>query len=670
MTSEQKNYSITGRLTLVMLLIAFFFVAIAVVQFTANRGYVSGLTKINTINLAINLCSQSLEALNDSGNVLTEMEEKKFTGKKLDYFEENQKVIRDSLIRTIGLPGISEGTKDIIRESLHSLTRFEGSVALLFQQYQTREKDQSLETEILIARQFSNDAREYLRKAQIDLREDSDKLARQLYSDRFLPSMIVIALSMLFFVFVITIGFRVTTRIRLSVRNLAGATDRVTLGDYHFQAPILNHDEFGVLTSRFNTMTTSIQQGKDELTKNIERVHSLQTLAERLAEALRPNEAMEIAIEEGMKALKATSGSFLTLNSDGSFLELAASQGLDVEILRKWQVIPMSLDVPITESIRRNQAIFFENHEQFQKSYPTFFRDFSELRLEASAMLPLSVGKKDLGAIAFSFDTPREFGQEDKDFAVAVARQVAQALFRTQLYEKSQQAIQARDEFLSIASHELKTPLTPLKLQLQMLSRNLNSDKGLDKAKIEKTLKDSDLHFNRLSKLILNLLDISRISSGKLILSPELVSVNGLIRDLIVQLHDQLELNKVQVTFKENEEVQAVIDPVRFEQVVVNLISNALKYAPEKPLRIELTKNQLNFQVKVIDAGPGIERKDFGRIFQKFERISSVDNVGGLGLGLYITKQIVESHKGNIWVESELGKGATFICELPLRTIS
>ena len=167
MNPEEKNYSITGRLTLVMLLIAFFFVAIAVVQFTANRGYVSGLTKINTINLAINLCSQSLEALNDSGNVLTEMEEKKFSGKKLDYFEENQKVIRDSLIRTIALPGISDETKNIIRESLHSLTRFEGSVALLFQQYQTREKDHSLETEILIARQFSNDAREYLRKAQI-----------------------------------------------------------------------------------------------------------------------------------------------------------------------------------------------------------------------------------------------------------------------------------------------------------------------------------------------------------------------------------------------------------------------------------------------------------------------------------------------------------------------
>ncbi len=668
MNSVPNNHSITRQLTITMFIIAFFVIAIAVAQFTSNSGYVGGLSKINSINIVINTCSQSLEGLADSVSVVNEMESGKGIGKNQHYFDVNQKQIRESLRKALLMPEIDSESKELIREALHAISRFEGSAALLFQKFKAKEIDGATRTELLITKQFSLDAQEYLRKAQLDLRKKSDLLVEKLYTDRFWPSTLVIALSTIFFIFVVTIGLRVTKRIKQSVKNLGDATDRVTLGEYDYQATVLHPDEFGVLTSRFNTMTSSIFQGKRELTQTIERIHALQNLAQKLSQALQPQEASEIGLEEGIKTLKAKTGSFLTVNADQTTLELVASVGLNPELMRKWKVIPLRLHVPVTECIRINQPFFFESLDQIRIQFPEVADEFLLLNIHAAAMLPLKVGQRELGAVSFNFDAPRVFSQEERDFAITVSRQVAQALFRTQLYKEAQIAIHARDEFLSIASHELKTPLTPMKLQLQMLSRNVASDNyQFDKNKLIKTLKDSDQHFNRLSKLILNLLDISRISSGKLILVPEMVNVNSLVQNLILQLKDQLEQNKIEIVFEEEDEITAHIDPARFEQVVVNLISNAVKYAPEKFLRINLSRQGTNFRLKVIDQGLGIERKDFGRIFQKFERITSVDNVGGLGLGLYITKQIVESHKGDIWVESEIGKGSTFICEIPLR---
>ncbi|MES2527083.1 MAG: ATP-binding protein [Bdellovibrionota bacterium] len=652
-----------------MFIIACFVIAIAVAQYTSNRGYVEGLSRLNSMNMAINICSQSLEGLSDSIAVLSEMESGKSISKNLHYFEVNQKQVRAPLMKTLQISEISPETKNLLREALSAINRFEGGVALLFQNHRDRKMNSAIRTEMLITRQFSSDAQEYLRKAQIDLRRKSDSMVAQLYSDRFWPSTLVIALSTIFFIFVMTIGLRVTKRIKQSVKNLGEATDRVTMGDYQYQANILNHDEFGVLTNRFNTMTTSVYQGKKELTQTIERIHALQDLAQQLAEALRTQEAVNIAIEEGIRTLKSNSGSIMTVNPDQTFIEMVGSKGMEAELCRKWKVIPLRLISPVTDCIRMNQPYFFENLDQLKMAYPDFPEEFRIMNIQASAILPLKVGQRELGAICFNFDSTRTFSQDERDFALAIARQAAQALFRTQLYEEAQYAIHARDEFLSIASHELKTPLTPMKLQLQMLSRSMDSENfEMNKPKLSKTLKDCDQHFNRLSKLIMNLLDISRISSGKLVLSPEIVNVNLLVRDLLIQLKDQLHQNRMEVEFQELNEVSAVIDAPRFEQVVTNLISNAMKYAPGKPLKLVLSSHETNFTLKVIDQGPGIERKDFGRIFQKFERISSVDNVGGLGLGLYITKQIVESHKGDIWVESEPGTGAAFVCEIPLRT--
>jgi signal transduction histidine kinase len=242
----------------------------------------------------------------------------------------------------------------------------------------------------------------------------------------------------------------------------------------------------------------------------------------------------------------------------------------------------------------------------------------------------------------------------------------AQALYRSKLYDEARVAIQVRDEFLSIASHELKTPLTPLKLQLQLMARKIkNEPEKLKEGQLEKMINNADRQMNRLAKLIDDLLDVSRISAGKLKLHLEVVNLQDIIRDVLVQYSHELEANLGHVELEAPEPVYCNVDSLRIEQVLVNLLTNAVKYAPTKNIVVNLKKEENWARIRVKDQGPGIAQEDLERIFGRFERVRTTDNIGGLGLGLYISKQIIEAHMGKIYAESD-DSGSTFIVELPL----
>lgn len=232
-----------------------------------------------------------------------------------------------------------------------------------------------------------------------------------------------------------------------------------------------------------------------------------------------------------------------------------------------------------------------------------------------------------------------------------------------------QKALRSRDEFLSICSHELKTPLTSLKMQIQ-INQRLRERKGDDVAfsreNMEKFVSHADRSVERIIHLVNDMLDISRVATGRLSLNLEKVQLDSLVTDVVERLKIFMEMAGCTVKISEAENIIGLWDKFRIEQVVTNLLTNAAKYAPENPVEISVMKNGLYGVIKVKDNGPGISDNDQKRIFERFERAAGNSSVSGLGLGLYISKEIIELHQGKISVESKPGHGTTFTVKLPL----
>jgi PAS domain S-box-containing protein len=253
------------------------------------------------------------------------------------------------------------------------------------------------------------------------------------------------------------------------------------------------------------------------------------------------------------------------------------------------------------------------------------------------------------------------------NMAVDVTEQV-EALQRAEEKErKLEEALVARDQFLSIASHELKTPLTSLKLQAQLTLRSLAQGKEFSHERLmSQSHQTSDL-VGRLTRLIDDMLDVSRIRTGKLKLDRGSHDLGDIVREVVFRLSVLFEAaGLVLPSILAEKNLCGEWDRFRLEQVIGNLLTNAIRYGQGKPIDISLRKDEGNVVLSVTDRGYGIAKEDLMRIFGRFERAINSSEVSGLGLGLFISKEIVESHGGSIWVQSEVGKGSTFYVTLPL----
>ena len=230
------------------------------------------------------------------------------------------------------------------------------------------------------------------------------------------------------------------------------------------------------------------------------------------------------------------------------------------------------------------------------------------------------------------------------------------------------QAVHVRDEFMSIASHELKTPLTSLQLQVQSLARALNGGGNgalLDKARLSRMATMINRQTERLTQLINRMLDISRVTTGRLDLIPTEVDLVRLARDAIERLGDGALDVGSQIQLESNGAVVGVWDAERIDAVLSNLLMNAIKYGEGKPITIVVDDLGDAARVSVRDIGIGIAPEDQERIFGRFERAVSIRHYGGLGVGLWISRQIVEAHGGRIEVTSAFGGGSIFAVILP-----
>lgn len=314
--------------------------------------------------------------------------------------------------------------------------------------------------------------------------------------------------------------------------------------------------------------------------------------------------------------------------------------------------------------------IFNKVDDSMRKQYALtdFQIDLANQLGDTSAMIvPVMVHGKILGAITFATaESGRTYDRHSIETAEELARRVGLAMENSKLYQISQEAIEVRNDFLSIASHELNTPITSLKLQLQMVKKSLLSNKEgtLPLEKFTRSVEASVKQVDRLINLVQILLDVSRIQSGKFTFNFEELNASSVVQEVLDRHKEICQNSGCEIKLDIPDSLDVVWDKTRIEQVITNLLTNAIKYAPGE---IDISLKQIGeiVTIKVKDHGKGIPTHKLKTVFERFERVASNESVSGLGLGLYIVKQIVEGHSGKVEVESEENKGTSFSIILP-----
>jgi PAS domain S-box-containing protein len=289
------------------------------------------------------------------------------------------------------------------------------------------------------------------------------------------------------------------------------------------------------------------------------------------------------------------------------------------------------------------------------------------LDVRSLIIVPLLCRGRLLGTLAFATTGARRYTRSHLAVVEDLAQRAAFAIDNARLYHQAQRAVGVRDEFLSIASHELRTPLTSLHL---LFHRLLDDDKGRAEADpSRRVMVRCETQLRRLSALVDNLLDMSRVSVGRFEIHREPADLADIVRDVVNRSSDAFANAKAPLQLRLDGAILGQWDRLRLEQVLGNLLANALKYGEGLPVEISVERRADRAHITVRDHGIGIAADQQQRIFDRFERAVSPRAYGGLGLGLYIARQIVEAHGGSISVQSTPGAGSSFIVELPVHVV-
>lgn len=261
-----------------------------------------------------------------------------------------------------------------------------------------------------------------------------------------------------------------------------------------------------------------------------------------------------------------------------------------------------------------------------------------------------------IGGLFFGHPQSDMFKEEHEHLVAAIASQAAVSLDNAKLYEEVQALNNKKDEFIGFASHELKTPLTTLSGYVQLATQTGQLPPGF----VEKMAKQ----VSRLERIIADLLDISRIQAGKLDLNFTRTSLNNLVYESVEAVSPPSHKIGVEVPA---EDMEVTVDSQKMIQVLINLLSNAVKYSKENTtIKVAVAKIGDQIQISIHDEGVGIAAQHLDKIFNQFYRVARTSSTQGLGLGLYIAKEIMEGHLGKIWAESKEGKGSTFHLSFPI----
>jgi signal transduction histidine kinase/CheY-like chemotaxis protein len=400
--------------------------------------------------------------------------------------------------------------------------------------------------------------------------------------------------------------------------------------------------------------------------RSVERISRLQSITARMASAATVEEITRTIVSAGIAAADADAGLVALLSPDGDEVEVVSSSGYPPHVRAylsgAWRRVSIDADIPVSEAIRTGHIVALASEDARARRYP----HTPQTGYEASVVIPMKDDRGPIGVLALNFAAIRTFDRDDLLFLETLANQCGQALQRARLYESERQAVRIRDEFLSVAAHELRTPLTGLSLQAQLAQRRLERRGAVDVTREIEDFRAISRQATKASDLINQLLDVSRIEAGRLTIEPRPTDISSLVES-VVQLLSERSTGHT-ITTRTAGPIVAAVDPLRIEQVITNLVDNSIKYTPDHGrIDVEVQLNSPDsVSIRVTDDGIGIPVERRGQIFDRYYRAHGDSHQSGLGLGLYISRQIVELHGGKIRAEFPNDGGSSFNVELPI----
>ena len=407
------------------------------------------------------------------------------------------------------------------------------------------------------------------------------------------------------------------------------------------------------LAQRLKTLNELFQQ----LNTNLDLEHTLQTVA---------------------KAPKALLGADLTgialLDEDGCHLSVVAAAGMGMTLFagQRWAVD----DTLVSAILSSSQPYVLDEPAQYLNALPAALsREQTIASIASYVSVPLLLNGEPLGALNVAYNEHRVFTDEDMAFLQALGQEAALAIRNARLYEREREQVarlraldQLQAGFVSSVSHELRTPLTCVKASVDLLQAT-SAEFSEEQRDLVHTIEH---HVGRLEALVADLLESTKLEAGQITLTRQPTDLTQIVNRAVEALHPLTDRKGQTVYLHWPVAINLVeVDRRRIEQVLTNTLSNAIKFTPKQGrIDIRLTETADNLQVCVADNGPGIPEQDQTRVFDKFYVVADGRGLSGVGLGLYIARQMVELHGGRIWVESQEGQGSTFCFTVPKTTLA
>lgn len=426
-------------------------------------------------------------------------------------------------------------------------------------------------------------------------------------------------------------------------------------------SPVKDHKGRIVGASKVARDITPQVKSKQELQKYTRNLEVLNSVNRSISENLDFKEILNRVTELTTELTRADFGIFFYEIQNGQETNnnhYAVSGSLKEDILKKIKVSRFKNLIPKSNL---NSVFLIKDIEKKRDKIDRFYDElYNELGYRSFMAVPL-LSKKGLiiGGFLFGHSREEHFRMDDNLLVSNIAAQTAVSLQNSYLFERVKSLSEKKDQFIALASHELRTPLTSIKGYIQLVSKMTTDEKA--SFFIEKTL----LQVEKLNKLIEDLLNMSRLETGKLDLQLTNYDLREVLEDVINTFNYSYQSHRI-ISKLGLEPVYILGDPQRIEQVIINLISNAIKYSPHANKVMVSLENEEEFVVvKVKDYGIGLKQESQKKLFERFYRADNSRGISGLGIGLYLSKQIIDLHKGTIGVNSEFGKGSEFFFKLP-----
>ncbi|HEX6966984.1 MAG TPA: GAF domain-containing sensor histidine kinase [Gemmatimonadaceae bacterium] len=410
-----------------------------------------------------------------------------------------------------------------------------------------------------------------------------------------------------------------------------------------------------------------------------ERAARLHAVTAALSSALAPGEVASVVVNQGIAAMEAQAGSLAVLNAAHDALDVLAMVGYDPELAERFRYIPLDARFPLADVVRTGVPVWLRSYEERDARYPNLAALRRANGSGAMAAIPLTVHGRTVGAMGLNFHEAREFAEDDIAFILALAEQCAQALDRTRLYAAergareeaerariaAEAANRAKSEFLATMSHELRTPLNAIggyvELMLMGIRGPLTEQQREDLQRIERNQR-------YLLGLINDILNFARLESGRVTLALAPVAVDATLAELDALMGPQMRAKGIRYTYRSGDpSVTVRADRERLEQIVLNLLSNALKFTESGDVVLEWECLADEVAIRVRDTGDGIPSDRMQQIFEPFVQLDRGyrRTTDGAGLGLAISRELARAMYGDLTATSTVGIGSTFTLTLP-----